>query len=156
GVKIYVKESAKSVVSQRSGIYDLNLDGSDSTVVFSKIGYLIKELSIDNRKIINVTLENENSLFNETVDLGYYSVKRRDVNIVATYLNTNEFSDAPVARFEEALAGREAGLQVSSSQGQQGDPLNLVVRGEGSVYNSSPLYIVDGVVIEDFNSLVLN
>src|SRR5690606_2224735 len=87
GVKIYVKEYAKSVVSERCGIYDLNLDGTDSTVVFSKIGYLIKELSIDNRKIINVTLENENSLFNETVDLGYYSVKRRDVNIAATYLN---------------------------------------------------------------------
>src|SRR5690606_18713489 len=72
-------------------------------------------------------------------------------------VNMEELTKAPVSNFEQALAGRIAGVQVSSNEGQPGTDMNIVVRGGNSLTQSnSPLYVVDGFPIEDFASASLN
>src|SRR5690606_16705585 len=72
-------------------------------------------------------------------------------------VNVSDMVKAPVASFEHALAGRVAGVQVSSNDGQPGTSLNIVIRGSNSLtQDNSPLYVIDGFPIENPDNAVLN
>lgn len=157
GVEVYVKESGKTALSQKLGLYNLNIEKSDSIIVFSKLGYIKQELNIQDRKVINVKLEAEKSLFNEIVNVGYGVLGRREVSGALTTVKTDDFIKAPVGSFDEALAGRMAGVKVSSLTGQPGENMDIVIRGANSLYkNYAPLYVIDGVVVENIGNVTIN
>ncbi|WP_353138868.1 TonB-dependent receptor plug domain-containing protein, partial [Pseudopedobacter sp.] len=157
GVEIYVKESAKSTLSQKGGLYNLNLDKSDSTIVFSKLGYIKQELSIGNKKVINVKLKTESSLFNEVVNIGYGAKPYQEVAGALTTAKPEDFIKAPVGNFDDALSGRMAGVKITSLTGQPGENADVVIRGANSLYKDySPLYVIDGVVVENIGNVTIN
>ena len=90
--------------------------------------------------------------------IGYGEVLKKDLTGSVGQVNVKDLAIAPVMSFDQALAGRVAGVQVSSSDGQPGaENINIVIRGAGSITQDvSPLYVIDGFPMEDFDPATLS
>lgn len=153
GVNVSVKDANTGTITDFDGNFVLDVPDSKSILVFSYIGYKIKEMAAPaNRKPMVVQLFEDKQLLDEVVVVGYQDMKKRDVSGSVSSVDVGEMLKAPVSAFDQALAGRVAGVQVSSSEGMPGGTMNIVIRGANSVtQDNSPLYIVDGFPVEDAN-----
>ena len=127
----------------------------------SFVGY--KHLSIQLRTgsqqsdALRLTLAKDVREIDETVVVGYGSVRKKDVTGSISQAPIADMDKAPVRSFDEALEGRIAGVVVSSTDGQPGSAINIVIRGNNSItQDNSPLYVVDGFPIEDPNNNAVN
>lgn len=154
---ILEKGKGNVVKSDTSGNFQIAVSSPDAILVISYIGYKTREINVRGRTKIDVVLEQESASMNEVVIVGYGSVAKKDLTGSVASVNLSDLSKAPVASFQQALAGRVAGVQVSSIDGQPGEGLNIVIRGNNSLTGSNaPLYVIDGFPMEDFNSNSLN
>jgi TonB-dependent SusC/RagA subfamily outer membrane receptor len=93
----------------------------------------------------------------EVVVIGYGTARKKDLTGSVGKVSVSDMEKAPVRSFDEALAGRAAGVQVSSNDGQPGSGISIVIRGNNSItQGNSPLYVVDGFPIEDPNNNIIN
>src|SRR5690606_26977765 len=93
----------------------------------------------------------------EVVVIGYGSVQKTDLTGSVGRVAVEDLIKAPVASFTDALAGRVAGVRVSNNDGQPGEGTNIVIRGAGSLTQStSPLYVIDGFPVENLDPATLN
>ncbi len=157
GVYIRVKEDTKrGVASDKDGKFSLRAKDNE-TIVFTLVGYLQKEVLAKNLGNSPVKLKQDQKALQEVVIIGYGQVNKQDLTGAVGQVKIEEMTKAPVTSFEEALAGRVAGVQVSSNSGQPGDEINITIRGGNSITQSNaPLYVVDGFPIEDFNASSIN
>ncbi|WP_162946437.1 SusC/RagA family TonB-linked outer membrane protein [Chitinophaga barathri] len=154
---ILEKGKGNAVKSDTSGNFQIAVSSPDAILVISYIGYKTREINVNGRTKIEVVLEQESASMNEVIIVGYGSVAKKDLTGSVASVNLSDLSKAPVASFQQALAGRVAGVQVSSIDGQPGEGLNIVIRGSNSLTGSNaPLYVIDGFPMEDFNSNSLN
>src|SRR5690606_39836394 len=87
------------------------------------------------------------------VVMGLGNTLKKDLSVSVGTVNMEDLMEAPVASFDEALAGRIAGVQVSADEGQPGSAMKIVIRGQNSITQSNdPLYVVDGFPMEDFEA----
>lgn len=149
GVSVLIKGLKTGDVTNDEGIFNLNADAA-GTLVFSSMGYLSKEVTLGKSTVYNVTMVVDPKALTPVVVIGYGSVNRKDVTGSVGSVNVSDLQKAPVKSFDEALAGRVAGVQVVSSEGKPGSPINIVIRGGNSVTQSnSPLFVIDGFPMED-------
>jgi TonB-dependent starch-binding outer membrane protein SusC len=157
GVTIVLKNTQKRTASDRSGNYRLRVPGTGAVLVFSLLGFERQEIAVNGNTQVNVRLKPVISMLNETVIIGYGEVKRSDLTGSVGQVAMEDFAKAPVPSLEGALAGRVAGVTVSSRDGQPGALSNIVIRGAGSItQDNSPLYIIDGFPIENPDNNVFN
>jgi TonB-linked SusC/RagA family outer membrane protein len=158
GVSIKIKGTTTATSTTANGSYRIMVPSSNATLIFSFVGFAAREIVVGNRTQIDVTLKQELVGLNEIVVVGYGQVQRKDLTGAVGQVKMSDLEKAPVASFDQALAGRLAGVQVSSNDGQPGsEGINIVIRGNGSLtQTSSPLYVIDGFPIEDFNASSLN
>lgn len=151
GVSIKVKEvPGISTTSDANGHFSLRTLPAYKTLIFTYIGFETQSIAISGRAVINVTLKESATGLNEVVITGYTSTARKDLTGAVGTVNIQDLQKAPVRSFEEALGGRVAGVQVVSQDGKPGSPINILIRGVGSIsQSSSPLYVIDGLAIED-------
>jgi TonB-linked SusC/RagA family outer membrane protein len=156
GVVVMIKGTKTATQTDENGIYKIQAPGS-AQLVFSFIGFNTKTISINNKATVNVTLEESSTSLEEVVVVGYGTVRKKDVSGSIAKLNVESLQKAPVRSFDEALAGRVAGVQVTSSDGQPGAGINIVIRGNNSVTQAnSPLYVIDGFLIDNPNNNAIN
>ncbi|MFD2888861.1 SusC/RagA family TonB-linked outer membrane protein [Chitinophaga cymbidii] len=159
GVNVVLKGKTTKANTNAAGIYSIRVDDPASAVlVFSYVGFHTKEVKLSaTTTVYNTKLEPAVKGLNDVVVIGYGTVKRRDLTGSVGEVKMADMQKAPVASFEQALAGRVAGLQVSSVDGQPGAGLNIVLRGNNSVsQDNSPLYVIDGFPIENPSNDVIN
>eukprot|EP01132_Coremiostelium_polycephalum_P020650 gene20650-24543_t len=157
GVTIRLKGSSIVTQSDGNGKFKLALPELKGALVFSYTGYLSKEIPLSSALIYHVKLFPDLKALDEVVVIGYGTSTKRDLTGAVSQVKMEDLQKAPVASFEEALAGRVAGVQVSSSDGQPGAGLQISIRGNNSVTQSnSPLYVIDGFPLEDPANNVLN
>jgi TonB-linked SusC/RagA family outer membrane protein len=158
GVTISVKGTKTSTQSMNDGNFTINIPEKVTKVlVFSFIGYTPKEVAIKNNLPIIVTLSSATKDLDDVVVIGYGTQRKRDLTGSVAKVNIAELQKAPVRSFEEALGGRVAGVQVTSTDGQPGSPVSIVIRGNNSItQDNSPLYVVDGFPIENPNNNAIN
>jgi TonB-linked SusC/RagA family outer membrane protein len=151
GVTIRLKESAKVATStDENGNFTISATATDKTLVLMLIGYKTQEILIAGRAIVNVTMAENATGLNEVVVTGYSTTIRKDLTGAISTVNIGDLQKAPVRSFEEALGGRVAGVQVVSNDGKPGSPITILIRGIGSIsQSSSPLYVIDGLAIEN-------
>lgn len=156
GVSVRVKGTATGTVSNADGNYSISVK-DDAVLTFSFIGFVLQDVKVTQRKVINVIMKLQNTGLDEIVVIGYGEVKRGDMTGSVGEVKVTDLQKAPVPTFEQALAGRIAGVQVMSNEGQPGAGTDIVIRGGNSLTQSnSPLYVVDGFPLEDFSSSSLN
>ncbi|MDR1553837.1 MAG: TonB-dependent receptor [Prevotellaceae bacterium] len=154
-VTVTVKEvPTAGAFTDADGNYTINVPSGGSTLVFSYIGYLTQEVAIGTRSIINVTLESDAITLEESVTIGYMTVKKSTFTGAATVLKSDKIEKLPVASVDQALQGQVPGLQATTGSGQPGSATKLLIRGIGSVNaGTDPLYIVDGIPVTTGNLL---
>jgi TonB-linked SusC/RagA family outer membrane protein len=154
---VTIKATKKSVVCDNSGRYRIEVSGENAVLVFSQVGYATKEMPVAGKTVIDVVLTVDASTLGDVVVVGYGTQRKKDVTVSIEKVNMADLNKAPVRSFDEALAGRVAGVQVTSSDGQPGAFSNIVIRGNNSItQDNSPLYIIDGFPVENPNNNALN
>lgn len=161
GATVFIVNKKKSVAVGKDGYADIALDVSDILSI-SHIGYKTETVFVSremvDKKVIDVVLRLNVQINNadNIVIIGYGQVKRKDVTGSVAQVNMEDMQKAPVKSFDDALAGRVAGVQVSGNDGEPGASNNIIIRGTNSVtQDNSPLYVIDGFPLEDgdFNSM---
>lgn len=156
GVNVIVKGAAGGTITDIDGKFSVKVPNENSTLQFSYIGFKPKTKIVGKDRVLKIVLESDNRVMDEVVVVGYGTAKRRDLTGSVGRVDVEELQKAPVKSLDDALAGRVAGVQVTSGDGQPGSNAEIIVRGVGSVTQSSaPLYVIDGFPQEDanFNSI---
>lgn len=157
GASVKVKGTTTATTSDVKGKFSITAPNAKSVLVFSFIGFVTKEELVGAKKILNVTLLDDTKLLNEIVVVGYGQVNRKDLTGSISSVDMADLIKAPVKSFDDALAGRISGVQVTSPDGQPGAAPTIIIRGGNSVtQDNSPLYVIDGFPIEGFNNNSIN
>lgn len=157
GVSILVKGTQRGTVTDSEGRYTIDIPDDQTVLVFSFVGYVSQEVELGNRNAIDIILQPDVKILEETVVVGYGSVLKSDLTGSVGTVNVTEMAKAPVSSFADALAGRVAGLQVASGDGQPGRNPNIVIRGVSSLTQRvSPLFVVDGFPIDNLNMATID
>ncbi len=152
GANIVVKGTTNGTTSDFDGIYEISIDDFPCTLVFSSLGYSTKEVQVSNASTLDVILEESVMGLDEVVVSGLASsVKRRNLaNAVATVSAAELAGVTPPKTLDGALAGKFTGAVVNANSGAPGGGMSIKFRGVTSINgNSQPLYIVDGVYVDN-------
>ena len=155
GVSVFVDGTTLGASTGVDGDYVLNIpEAKGKTLVFSMIGMATKNVVIGNNTTINVALDEDTNFLDETVVIGYATVKRRDLMGSVSSVDNKALTQVPVATVGEALAGKMAGVQVTTTEGDPDAEIKIRVRGGGSItQDASPLYIVDGFPVSSISDV---
>ena len=149
GVSVRVDGTTVGTSTDLDGAYSIKAS-ENATLSFSYMGYEAVSEKVNGRTQIDVTLHSKAELMDEVVVVGYTSMKRRDINGAVSKIDSKVISELPVASTAQAMQGRIAGVQVSNATGAPGAGISVRVRGVGSISSDNePLYIVDGIPVED-------
>ncbi len=148
GVNVFVKGTSIGTVTDVDGNYSLDVP-KDAVIVFSFIGYVVKEIPINNRSIINVTLEADVTSLNEVVITSFgIKKKKSSVTYSTESVNTEKLAKARELNVINSLTGKVAGLRINESGNGLGSESRVILRGNRSISgDSQPLYVIDGVPI---------
>jgi len=147
GVSVLVKGSESGTVTNLNGEYVLPKVKTGSVLVFSYVGYTTKEVTVTSN-VLNVVLKENTQALDELVVVGYGTQKKSVVTAAISRVTADELSNVAPVRIDDALKGMTAGVTVTTTSGQPGAGSQVRVRGIGTVNNSDPLYIVDGMPID--------
>lgn len=157
GVTVIVKGTSTGIITNANGQFKLSVSADALSLVFSFIGMQSQEISLKGKSMIDVVMEVTTLNLDDVVVIGYGTVRKIDLTGSVGVVSVKDMEKAPVATFAEALAGRVASVQVVSSDGQPGAGINIVIRGAGSLTQSTaPLYVIDGFPVEDPDPATLN
>ena len=153
GVTIVVQGTTQGTVTNSNGVYTIDNIPPDATLVFSFVGMLSQEIPVSNRNTINVTMAADAIGIEEVVAIGYGVQRKR----LTTGANINVSSDQLVQQSTsealEAIQGQAPGVNIIQSSGMPGEGFKVNIRGLGTIGNSQPLYVIDGVAGGDINNL---
>ncbi len=151
GTSIVLKGTSKGTVTDAQGKYLLEVNQGD-TLIFSFVGYKTRIEPINGRSVIDVALEQDVTLLEEVVAVVYVAYgtqKKSDLTGSVGSLRDSELTKMPLPSAEMALQGKIAGVQVTNASGAPGDVPIIRIRGVGTLNNSSPIFVVDGVILEN-------
>lgn len=145
GVSVITKGANRGVTTDIDGNFMITVpDGS--TLVFSYVGYDSVEKAA--APMMNIVLKENSTMLDEVVAVGYGVQKKSVVTASIAKVNSDELAVTAPTRMDNALKGLASGVTVTSSSGQPGAAARVRIRGVGTINNSDPLYIVDGMPIE--------
>lgn len=152
---VQVKGTAVGTVTDALGNYSINVPANGRTLVISAAEIGSEEISIGNRTSITTALKGSDRSLQEVVVVGYGTQRRRDITASVSTVKGQSVAEKPVQSFDQALAGRAAGVQITVPNGVVNNPPVFRIRGTNSISLSSyPLIVVDGIVSPtgDFSS----
>lgn len=151
GATVMIKGTGVGTATNVEGYF--SLDGEPGKVlVFSSVGYTT--LEVRGTKGMTVVLKEDTELLDELVVVGYGQVKKKDVTTAISSVSTDEINSRPIVSTAQALQGKAAGVSVIQPNGMPGGETSIRVRGTTSFNGSnSPLYVVDGVPVDNINFL---
>jgi len=147
GVTVTLKNSEVSATTGTDGRYSITVPNARGTLVISYVGYATQEVNVNNRAVVNVTLELAESDLNEVVVVGYGTVQRRELTSAVTTIRAKDFVPGPVNSPLQLIDGKAAGVTVSApaAADPNANP-SIQVRGASSIIaGNDPLYIIDGM-----------
>ena len=149
GVSITIKGTGKGTLTDQNGNFKLQVDNENAVLVVSLIGYQTIEQSVNGKSEFQFSMVTQTQSLNDVVVVGYGTQKKSVVTGAISSVKASDLEDQPVYRVEDALQGRTSGVTVIASSGQPGAAPTVRVRGTTSINNSDPLYVVDGVPLDD-------
>ena len=153
GATVKVKDAAIGSSADIDGRYSLTVPDRNAVLIFSYTGFVSQEITVGNSSTIDVMLSEDLSQLNEVVVTGYGAQKRSSISGSVSTIDAADIAEKPILRVEQALQGRTAGVQVAQVSGSPGSALSVRIRGVGTINNSDPLYIVDGIPVEGLDFL---
>jgi TonB-linked SusC/RagA family outer membrane protein len=153
-VTVLIKGSNIKTTTDDNGKYQIKVPSLNSTLVFSYIGYLNKEVVASKSSDLNVALKLNTSALDEIVVVGYGKQKRKEITGAVSSISESALKEIAVSSFENAIQGRVAGVEVSVPSGEPGSAPVIRIRGSASISaGNDPLYVIDGLPISSNNGL---
>ena len=156
GVSVVIKGTNKGVATDFDGKYSLTDVPKGAVLQFSSVGYQTADVKANNSQL-NIKLAEATQNLDEVVVVGYGTQKKGDVTTAITSVKTKDLEQRPVISAAQAIQGRAAGIQVVQPNGAPGAGLAVRIRGNTSISASNdPLYVVDGIPVQDISSIAPN
>jgi TonB-linked SusC/RagA family outer membrane protein len=153
GANVVVKGTTRGTVTDYNGNYTIEVLPGDATLIFSFIGYENQEVAIDKQTVMDVSLDVVKIKLDEVVVIGYGSQKVKDLTAPIVTMKGEDLSKQVSSNPMAALQGKVAGVQIINT-GIPGQGSSVKIRGVGSIGDyANPLYIVDGVFVENIDFL---
>src|SRR5882724_10248326 len=149
GVTVSVKRKNVTTVTNNNGEFRITASAGD-VLVFSSVGFLAYETTVNAGATVNVTLSTIAANLNEVVVIGYGTVRKKDLTDAVTTVTTKDFQSGVMSTPEQLIAGKVADVSVISNSGQPGAGSTIRIRGGASLSASNdPLIVVDGVPLDN-------
>ena len=154
GATVMEKGNPKNAtVTDFDGNFSLNVSGKNP-IVISYIGMKPKTIDVKGKSQVNVKLEEDNTTLNDIVVIGYGTVRKKDLTGSVASLNSDKVAAVPVSNVGEAMTGKLAGVNITTTEGSPDADVKIRVRGGGSLsQDNSPLYIVDGFPVSSISDI---
>lgn len=152
GVSVVIQGTTQGTSTDLDGNYSIDVrDGQ--TLLFTSIGFKdqLFPISANSPRTIDVAMETDAVMLEEVVAIGYGVMKKSDLTGSVSSVKSEELQRTPAAGLDQALQGLAAGVTVTSNSGQPGAASQVRIRGIGTVNDSSPIYVVDGVIVSDIS-----
>lgn len=146
GVNILIKGTTKGTTTNTDGNFEFSIPDGSETLVFSFIGYTTQEVSVNNQSVLNVVLVESKESLEEIVVIGYGTQKKVDITGAISTISAEKVNQGFNQSVSHALQGRASGVTVIQNSGEPGSGVEIRIRGNGSINDNSPLYIVDGII----------
>lgn len=155
GASVTQQNSANGVISDINGDFSIKVP-NNATLEISFIGYITQKVALKGQTNLTLILKENQQVLNEVVVVGYGTMKKSDLTGAVSSVSSKDLVNAPVANIGEALQGRASGVQIINS-GAPGSNVTLKIRGLGTINNSDPLLVIDGVPTDmPLNALNMN
>lgn len=152
---VKVKHTTTATITDINGKYKISAP-TNGTLVFSYLGYQTKEVPVSSisGNTLDVVLEEESNMLDELVVVGYGTMRKSDLTGSVSTTKGKDIIKQQSFSALEGLKGKAAGVNIFTNTGQPGGEMRVIIRGISTINASaSPLYIVDGVAMQDFNLL---
>ena len=153
GVNIVLAGTVIGTTTGADGNYSLTLPDAEGQLQFSYLGFETMEVSVDGREEIHVVLTPIELIGEELVVVGYGVQRRRDVTGSIGRVEGDRIGRIPTQSVDQALQGVSAGIQVTPGSGAPGASAIIRIRGVGTLNDASPLFVVDGMILDNINFL---
>ncbi len=156
GVSVMVKGKRNNgVITDKNGNYIISVPVG-TVLVFSYISNVPEELEVTNSGIVNVSLSSKPKSMDEVVVIGYGKKSRKLLTESISTVGSKDLEKLPVASADAAMQGRVSGVQITNVDGSPGSPVSVRVRGVGTVGNTQPLFVIDGIPVGNNDSYNTN
>lgn len=150
GITITEKGTQNFSQADARGDFRIRIRGAQAILVFSAVNVTTKEVPVSAGQAVNVSLADKTTALNDVVVIGYATQRRRDLTGAVSSVNAGQIKDIPLSSAMQALQGRLAGVNISTTEGGPGAAVTIKVRGGGSItQDNTPLYVVDGIQVEE-------
>lgn len=154
GASVLVKGTTNGAITDFNGKYVIEQVPAGAVLLVSYVGFLPKEEAIGSRTVVNFVLAENTQALEEVVVVGYGTQRKSDVTGSISVATAEDILKTSSFNALAGLKGKASGVNIFTNSGQPGGPTRVMIRGIGTINSSSnPLYVVDGVVMEDFQYL---
>lgn len=154
GVTVREKGESGGTVTDVRGHFSFKAKSPEAVLVFSYLGFVTQEVFIKAQPILKVVMVENASKLNEVLVVGYGTQKKGNITGAVAKIGEKQIEERPIARLEQALQGQLAGVAVRNNSGVPGADITVNVRGAASISGSStPLYVVDGVPLDNLSGI---
>lgn len=146
GVNVVIKGTSEGTTTDTEGKFVLNVSDQNAVLVFSFIGFKTVEVPVGSQTVLDVSLSADIESLSEVVVVGYGETKKESLSSAITSVKGKDLVMSPQANLSNSFAGRVSGVVTSSSSGEPGfDGARLLIRGQSTTGDNSPLVVIDGV-----------
>jgi hypothetical protein len=150
GITITEKGTGNNTVSDTRGAFRIKVSKNNTALVFTAVNYTSQEVQASSADTVKVALVEKTKELDDVVVIGYATTSRKYLTGSVSSVGASQLKDIPTNSAIQALTGRLAGVNISTTEGGPGAAVTIKVRGGGSItQDNTPLYVVDGIQMED-------
>jgi len=148
GVGVLVEGTTIGTTTDNDGHFTINVPSENSVLVISYIGYTKQKIKVGRQTNLKIVLSEDSRSLDEVIVVGYGTQKKSVVTASISRVTSEDLNRVAPVRIDDALKGITSGVTVTTASGQPGAGSQIRIRGIGTINNSDPLYIVDGMPID--------
>ncbi|MFT6879244.1 MAG: TonB-linked SusC/RagA family outer membrane protein [Arcticibacterium sp.] len=155
GVSVAIKGTNQGTITDVNGIFNINSENSNVTLIISYIGYIGQEIALGGRNILNVQLVPSNERLSEVVVVGYGTQNKKDLTGAMGSIQAKDIIRANPVQAANALQGQVAGVNITRVNSRPGSSFNITIRGVQNFDSdlNAPLVVIDGVIGGNMDNL---
>lgn len=153
GASIVEKGTSKGVITAADGTYSIDVRNNNAVLIVSSVGYKSQEVPINENNYSVITLSNEEGDLDDVVVIGYGTTKKKLATGATVQVRGDELQKQSTVSPLTAMQSKSPGVLITTTSGAPGSSYNVNIRGLGTIGDATPLYIIDGIIGVDLNTI---
>lgn len=153
GASIQVKGTSIGTMSDLNGQFKITVKDKNASLQVSYVGYKTVVQPLNGKTSITITLQESTQELDQVVVIGYGVQKKSDLTGAIASVDADEIAKLPATNVMHAIQGKAAGVEIVQNSGAPGASSTVRIRGMGTINNSDPLYVVDGIPMDNIDYL---